>query len=107
MKKYLILCLISVCFILGVTKGVRPFSFTPFTVPGAGATFGNGINNKGVVVGAFETGDVENGYVRSTGGFFSTVNFPTATPDTELRGIDDKGVLVGSDFNDGIAFIAK
>ncbi len=57
MSKHLLLCLMSVCLVLGITKGVRAFTFQTFDVPGAVNTEARGINNNGVIVGIFEGTD--------------------------------------------------
>ncbi len=49
------------------------------------------------IVGEFFNTTIGNfsGYIRSTNGFFSTVNFPTAFTRTEVFGINNKGQFVG------------
>jgi probable HAF family extracellular repeat protein len=69
--------------------------FTPVDVPGAILTVAFGINNLGQIVGAFRDSDGVHGFILDQG-VFSTVDFPTNLPTyTELRGINDRGQIVG------------
>lgn len=71
-------------------------SITLFDVPTAfnNQTFGDDINNAGVIVGTYRNGTGAHGFVLD-GGVFTTVDVPGARFDTLLTGINDAGVLVG------------
>ncbi len=58
----------------------------------------------------FDFSEPESGYVRSAGGSFQTIDFPATTGITQVRGINNKGAIVGtSDICCGsaVGFIAK
>lgn len=74
------------------------FTFTTLDVPGANETEARGVNNNGVVVGAFQTGSGDfttfHGFIFQNGSF-TTLDFPSA-PQTFVNGISSSGVVVGS-----------
>lgn len=66
-------------------------------VPGSTATYANGINNWGQIVGAYrdsQSGSNEIGFLCSNGAF-SNVVFPGAAQ-TDAEGINDRGQIVGN-----------
>jgi hypothetical protein len=82
----------------------RHGQFTPVNVPGAshaqgGGTFAVDINDSGVIVGRYLTGNgLEHGFVLRAGKF-TTIEYPgqrhAQHPDTVLTGISDNGTIVG------------
>jgi hypothetical protein len=82
----------------------RHGQFTPVNVPGAsraqgGGTFAVDINDTGVIVGRYLTGNgLEHGFVLKAGKF-TTIDYPgprhAQHPDTVLTGISDNGTIVG------------
>jgi uncharacterized membrane protein len=73
-----------------------------------------GVNDGTVISGTFSNpslGGDDTGYIRSTGGFYSSVNFPTSTTETVVRGINNKGQFVGYYFPGSgpptVSFIGK
>lgn len=69
-------------------------NFTPFEVPGAIETIGEGINNEGTIVGAYREADRSiHGFVLRNG-IFTTVNVPGAV-ETQVLSINSKGEIVG------------
>jgi hypothetical protein len=69
--------------------------FQQLDVPGSILTAALAINNQDVAVGHYVDGDrVTHGFVYR-GGRFQTVDYPGAT-DTRIRGIDDRGTLMGN-----------
>jgi hypothetical protein len=58
----------------------------------------NGINDNAVISGNYSDcgREADSGYVRSTNGFYSTINFPTDFTGTHLGGINNKGAFVGT-----------
>jgi uncharacterized membrane protein len=70
--------------------------FSTIDFPGASGTAARGINNSGVIVGAY---DNSHGFVLNKG-VFTTVDAPTnASPDTILNGISNLGIIVGQVFS--------
>lgn len=71
-------------------------SVTIFDVPSAynNQTFGDDINNSGVVVGAYRNGSGAHGFTLDNG-VYSSVDVPGAWHDTIVTGINDQGQLVG------------
>jgi|GEM_PF-1413967 probable HAF family extracellular repeat protein len=66
---------------------------------GATDTFVNGINDNGIIVGNFFTGGVDsNGFVRSSTGGITTLNFPgeVGFGGTTLNDISNSGQIVGT-----------
>ena len=79
-----------------ISNPITGGSITLFDVPAAfnNFTFGDDINNSGVIVGTYRNGTGAHGFVLD-GGDFTTVDVPSAASDTLLTGINDAGVLVG------------
>lgn len=73
-------------------------STNQFSVPFAFNTNANGINNHGQIVGTFQSGDFQTGFLR-TGNTFTTIQFPGAVSTIPMS-INDAGVIVG-DYFDG------
>ena len=73
------------------------FTYTIFDVPGATMTQPFGVNDNGVVVGAFTDAplNLNHGFVRDPSGSFTTVDVPGATKGTTVHGITNDGVIVG------------
>jgi uncharacterized membrane protein len=76
--------------------------FTPIEFPGASGTspYGSGtvvygINDRGVMVGAYAAGGTVHGFVREHNGKFRTVDYPGAA-ETVLSEINERGQLVGA-----------
>jgi len=103
----------------GVTDGfvLRGHSFIKLVAPYAGVTMTQafGINDSGLVVGAYTTGS---GSSTQTWGFtwqsghFNKVNDPNGVGSTFINGVNDQGELVGfymaaNDNNDTLGFLAK
>jgi hypothetical protein len=67
-----------------------------FDVPSAfnNATFGDDINNAGVIVGSYRNGTGGHGFVLDNG-VFRTIDVPGAANTTLVTGINDAGTLVG------------
>ncbi|MGO9766906.1 MAG: hypothetical protein ACLPM8_14795 [Myxococcaceae bacterium] len=88
-----------------------------FDVPGAGDTYGSGVNDQGAITGIWVVahGDVEHGYVRSPDGKFTTFDAPGAgtgtggTPGNTQQGtepsfINGAGEVVGDYFDDNSVY---
>jgi len=71
-------------------------AFTEIAVPGAIQTFPQGINDNGDIVGRYWTGSAYHGFLLPHGGTLQTVDNGT---NTMLWGINDSGLVVGSDIN--------
>jgi probable HAF family extracellular repeat protein len=74
-------------------------SFTTFDVPGAVSTSASGINDRGQIVGEFNTPanptQRRHGFLRDTSGGLTTIDVPGAT-DTTANGINNLGQIVGT-----------
>src|SRR5262249_21169638 len=56
------------------------FTFTTIDVPGVNSTNGSGINDLGQVVGNYAgSNQIRHGFLRSTAGNYTTIDFPGAT----------------------------
>jgi uncharacterized membrane protein len=87
-------------------------AFTGIENPGAGGTspYGSGtavygINDRGVMVGAYAAGGTVHGFVRDRKGEFTTIDYPGAA-ETTLLEINERGQIVGSygdDVGDGLS----
>lgn len=64
---------------------------------GASGTAANGINDAGLVVGAYFDATGEHGFLRSSGGSFTTIDVSFGGPSsaTEALGINTAGTVVG------------
>lgn len=70
------------------------FSFTTIDAPGAVATFAQGINAKGDIVGSFRDANGVHGFLLRNGAF-TTIDYPGAAV-TEARGINSGGEIIGT-----------
>ena len=75
--------------------------FTPIDDPlaaGASGTVANGINDSGLIVGAYFDATGEHGFLRSSGGSFTTIDVSFGGPGnaTEALGINNAGTVVGA-----------
>src|ERR1700731_1757327 len=69
-------------------------SIIPAVAPGG--PFAQAINNAGQIVGVYQDGaGTQHGFLYS-GGFFTTIDDPSATDGTNARSINDAGQIVGS-----------
>src|SRR5436305_14656266 len=103
MSRHVFLLVIGSVLALG-SGAANAAQYTPFDVPNAYTTFAVSIDAKGVVAGSWHdnTAYAFHGFVRAPDGKITTFD-PAASVDTEVRGMNDKGTLVGrhqdSDFN--------
>src|SRR5262245_42918134 len=67
------------------------YTYTTIDLPGGG--FAQSINSKGDVVGFYQVGPVEHGFLYS-GGNVTTIDSPGSL-DTVALGINDKGLIIG------------
>lgn len=74
-------------------------TFSSIDYPGAAATFAQGINNTGQIVGGWcpATGNCQ-GFRRSATGTFSNLRYP-GSASTQANGINDAGQVVGQYYN--------
>ena len=79
-------------FFLGVAQA-GPITYITLKAPGATATYAQGINNLGQVVGYYTDATGVHGFVKSGGGYL-TLNAPGASA-TYAQGINDAGQVVG------------
>jgi probable HAF family extracellular repeat protein len=88
-------CLASTCAFADSVA----FDFITFGQPGAlTATIANGINDRGQIVGEFNTNQGWSGFLRNSNGTITTFNIPGEI-NTEPHGINNRGQIVG-DTND-------
>jgi hypothetical protein len=76
-------------------------------VPGSTATLVTAINDDNVIAGYYETAsDGVHGFYGTLGGNYTTLDFDQVNyPGTELRGINDKGLIVGvANVNQGTTY---
>ena len=69
------------------------YSFTTIEFPGAEGTMVHGINNAGVIVGAYSLAEKNHGFMLD-GAEFTTIDFPNAAG-TNAHDINDQGQIVG------------
>src|SRR2546427_5226716 len=62
----------------GESSSETTFDFTTIDVPGASTTGALDINNEGVIVGRYASAGRTHGFVRSTAGELTTIDFPGA-----------------------------
>jgi hypothetical protein len=67
--------------------------YTSIDVPGASDTVGQGVNDRGDIVGGYTSNGVSHGFLSSRG-TFTTVDFPGADSGF-ARGINRRGDIVG------------
>ena len=84
----------------GLAQADPAYTFTTIDDPNAQfypATYADGLNNSGVIVGSYSTGEFTSTGFMDNGGAFSNVSDtdPT-TKNTFAYGINDSGVIVGS-----------
>jgi hypothetical protein len=71
------------------------YTYSNIQVPGAVSTSPTGINNKGDVIGNYQTSSDDGyGFLLSNGSY-TTISCPGATAGTFIFGINDHGVMVG------------
>src|SRR5262249_18730036 len=88
--------------VASLASAATSYTFTTIDVPGTFETVPEGINDAGQIVGVFVvsgTVPTSQGFLRDTGGSFTTINVPSAPNATEPRGINNPGQIVGI-FND-------
>jgi len=74
---------------------LRAGLYQSFTVPGATATFAEGINETGQIVGFYEDASrIFHGFIYS-GGTFTTIDVPDSQ-ETRIYGVNDAGQMVGT-----------
>jgi hypothetical protein len=80
----------------GIDGSLTGGTIALFDVPAAfnNFTFGDDINNGGVIVGGYRNGTGAHGFILNSG-VYTTVDVPGSTRDTVLSGINDNGVVVG------------
>ncbi len=80
------------------TASVQAATLIPVpSVPGSAVTAVQAINDNNVIAGYYDNGDgVPHGFYGTLDGNYTTFDFDNVNdPGTELRGINDKGVIVG------------
>jgi probable HAF family extracellular repeat protein len=90
--------LLFVLFVVSLTPVAAstasgPYTFLTLDYPGAISTSANGVNDKGHVVGGFETTETTHGFLWKSGQF-TVIDVPGALV-TEAFGINSKGQIVG------------
>jgi len=85
----------------GLNAAGLPASITVFDVPGAfnNSTFGDDINNGGVIVGSYRNGTGSHGFILdgALGGVVTTIDVPGGVAGrTTLTGLNDSGQVVGT-----------
>jgi hypothetical protein len=89
-----IFLMLLLCFTTGLVHAQATYTYFTFDYPGATATYANGINNEGDIVGNYvDSSNVIHGFSYFRGNF-TAINVPNATF-TDARGINNKGVIVG------------
>src|SRR5215471_6153705 len=84
--------------VASLASAATSYTFTTIDVPGTFETVPEGINDAGQIVGFFVvsgTVPTSQGFLRDTGGSFTTINVPSAPNATEPRGINNPGQIVG------------
>lgn len=81
-------------FALTVQSWAVSYTYSNIQVPGSTGTSPTGINNKGEVVGNYQSSNGVFGFVLSNG-TYTTISCPSATTGTFAVGINDNGVIVG------------
>src|SRR5438034_1604260 len=77
-------------------------AFTTIDAPGAAGTQGEGINDRGQIVGTYaDAGGMVGGFLLDNG-TFTTINFPGAT-DSRADAINDRGQIAGG-YTDAAGF---
>jgi hypothetical protein len=85
---------LTVCFATSLIYAQTNYNYQTLDYPGASATYPNGINNAGAIVGSYiDSSKAEHGFYYY-GGKFTAINYPSATT-TVVTGINNKGVIVG------------
>ncbi len=75
-------------------------TYQNINVPDVLATAPAGINKSGKIAGwFFDANFNQYGFVRTSGGVFTAVNYPGSDGGTQVNGINDHGVLCGNAFN--------
>ncbi len=78
------------------------YTFSTFDPPGSSSSSANGINDLGQIVGSYQAGPVQHGYLLS-GGQYTTLDDPNATgpqlPGTNATAINNLGDVAGGYFD--------
>ena len=100
MRKQLLIGLITLSFMLGITRAVpaTSYTWTSFDYPGALFTYAHGVNNSGQIVGGYSDGSTDYGFSLN-GGIFTSFNYPGAYY-TRANGVSNNGQIVGG-YGDG------
>jgi hypothetical protein len=70
---------------------------TTFTIPGISDVSPTGINNLGQVAGHYSSGNLEHGFFRDTDGTLTyPIDYPVSGASTEILGLNDQGLMVGT-----------
>ena len=96
MRQQLKIYLLALSFLLFVTSQAfarQLGTLTTIDFPGASFTSGQGINDRGDIVGRWDSAGVSHGFLLS-GGSFTTIDFPGAGF-TSLLKINSPGEIVG------------
>jgi uncharacterized membrane protein len=73
------------------------FTFFAFSYPNSTATRAAAINNKGQVVGSYDTASsYGQGYIRNADGTFFAIQLPYSSTDSPASGINSAGDVVGA-----------
>ena len=89
-------CLVAIAALSGVARAQPIYSFTTIDPAGSSATFAQGINNSGQIVGNFnDAQNVSHGFLRSSAGTYTTFDYPGATG-TYAADINSAGQIIGT-----------
>ena len=100
MKRLLFVFLLSLTLVAAPAAS-GPYTFFTLDYPGAISTSANGVNDKGHIVGGFETTETTHGFLWKNGSF-TVIDVPGALV-TEAFGINAKGQIVGVYSNGGFS----
>lgn len=91
-----VLCSLMSLLAAGQIPAPAPLNYTNIDLAGQQQTIVGGINDAGIMVGAFrDATGVQHAYITNKDGSFATVDFPGATA-TLGEGINNRGDIVGS-----------
>jgi len=92
----MLLGLIAFAPLSGTAQAQPIYSFTTIDPAGSSATFAQGVNNAGQIVGNFnDAQNVSHGFLRSSAGAYTTFDFPGATG-TYAADINSAGQIIGT-----------